>query len=160
MRYTQYPVLRISKFMDCIFCKIISGEVRSSKVYEDEHILAFMDIQPVREGQTLVIPKRHIDHFSDIPDELATKVFLQSHRIAGSIRNHFQCERVGLVVHGYGVAHAHMVVVPQYDKDDIAFGQTAKIENGQVIFTGRDLRMVPHDELDETARVIREGLSA
>ena len=144
--------------MNCIFCKIVLGEVGSSKVYEDDQILAFMDNYPVREGQVLVIPKNHIDHFSDLPDDLAVKIFLKAHHISKSIKEKFNPERMGLVVHGYGVPHAHMVIVPQHNEDDITTGQMAKIENGKVVFTSANLPMAPREELDEIAEVIKNGL--
>ena len=144
--------------MNCIFCKIVSSEAESSKVYEDDQILAFMDIQPVREGQVLVVPKGHIDHFSDISDELATKIFLKSHQISKSIRTNLHNERVGLVVHGYGVAHAHMIVVPQHHEDDITTGRMAKIEDGKVIFTIKNLEVASREELEKTAQLIKKGL--
>jgi histidine triad (HIT) family protein len=81
---------------DCIFGKIVSGSSPSSKVYEDDSVLAFLDIQPVRRGQTLIIPKQRIDHFSDIPDDLAQRVFLVGHRLSRVIRKMLEPERVGL----------------------------------------------------------------
>jgi histidine triad (HIT) family protein len=142
---------------DCIFCKIAAGEAESSKVYEDEDILAFMDIQPVRPGQILVIPKEHIDHFSDIPDELALKIYRKTHQLTRALRRALQPERAGLVVHGYGVAHAHMVIVPQQHEDDITSGRMADIENGRVIFTIKKLPLAAREDLDKTARSIREN---
>jgi len=141
---------------ECIFCKIAAGEAESSKVYEDDDMLAFMDIQPVRTGQILVIPKEHIDHFSDIPDELALKIYRITHQLARTLRRALQPERVGLVVHGYGVAHAHMVIVPQQHADDITSGRMASVENGQVIFTVKKLPKVSREELDRIAQSIKE----
>jgi histidine triad (HIT) family protein len=144
--------------MDCVFCKIIAGEIESSKVYEDDQILVLMDIQPVRPGQVLVIPKEHIDHFSDIADELADKIFLKAHHISKIIKNKLNPERVGLVVHGYGVPHAHMIVVPQQHEDDITTGRMAKIENGKIIFTIKNLPIAPREELNKIAELIKEKL--
>src|SRR3989344_6977149 len=141
--------------MNCIFCKIIAGEAEASKVYEDDQILAFMDIQPVREGQVLVIPKEHIDHFSNIPYELATKIFLKSHHISKIIRASLHNERVGLVVHGYGVPHAHMIVVPQHQEDDITSGRMAKIEDGKVVFKMDNIAITPREELERVAQIIK-----
>jgi histidine triad (HIT) family protein len=138
----------------CSFCRIVRGDLASSKVYEDRDVLAFMDIQPVRSGQTLVIPKEHIDHFSDIPDDLAQKIFLISHKISRVIRTRLRPERVGLVVHGYGVPHAHMIVVPQHYETDIVAGRMAIIHNGAVEFTMANLPMAPRDELDKIAKLI------
>ena len=70
----------------CVFCQIVAGQLESSKVYEDEEILAFMDIQPVRPGQVLVIPKQHIDHFSDIPDPLALRIYRKTHALLKAVR--------------------------------------------------------------------------
>ena len=144
--------------MNCIFCKIISGDAESSKVYEDEQILAFMDIQPVREGQILVIPKEHIDHFSDLPEELASKIFLKAHKISKIIRNKINNERVGLVVHGYGVPHAHMIIVPQHNSDDITCGRMAIIKDGKVVFTMKNLEIITREELDKVAQIIKENI--
>jgi histidine triad (HIT) family protein len=138
----------------CVFCRIVRGDLASSKVYEDHDVLAFMDIQPVRSGQTLVIPKEHIDHFSDIPDDLAQKIFLISHRLSRVIRTTLQPERMGLVVHGYGVSHAHMIVVPQHHETDIVAGRMAIIRNSAVEFTMANLPIAPRDELDKIARLI------
>jgi histidine triad (HIT) family protein len=138
--------------MDCIFCKIIAGEVESSNVYEDAQILAFMDIQPVRVGQVLIIPKEHIDHFSDIPDELAAKIFMKAHEISKVIKSKLKPERVGLVVHGYGVPHAHMIVVPQENEDDITSGRMAEIKDGKIHFTVKRLPVASREELDSIAK--------
>lgn len=102
----------MGQMTSCIFCKIVAGQLESSKVYEDEEILALMDIQPVRQGQVLVIPKQHIDHFSDIPDALAVRIYRKTHSLLKAVREVVHPERMGLVVHGYGVPHAHAVIVP------------------------------------------------
>ncbi len=145
--------------MNCIFCRIVAGEAESSKVYEDDRILAFMDIQPVRPGQVLVIPKEHIDHFSDIPDDLALGIYSLTHKLSRAMRNALAPQRVGLVVHGYGVSHAHMVIVPQHDENDITSGRMAEIKDGKVIFTVGNLPVVPREELDATAGRLRPHLS-
>lgn len=147
---------------NCVFCKIIAGELDANKVYEDEFILAFMDLYPIREGQVLIIPKEHIDHFSDIPEDLATKVFQKAHQISQVIRKNLkpEPERMGLVVHGYGVAHAHMIVIPQYDSHDIASAREAEIINGQIVFSGKNLLSPGREKLDERAKLIRGALES
>jgi len=142
----------------CVFCKIITGQLESSTVYEDDEMLAFMDIQPVRPGQVLVIPKQHIDHFSDIPDLLAARLYLKTHALLKAVRKVVHPERMGMVVHGYGVPHAHLVIVPQHHEDDITSGRIADIENGQVIFTVSKLPLVPRPELDQMAQLIKRSL--
>jgi histidine triad (HIT) family protein len=140
---------------NCVFCRIVAGELDSSKVYEDNLILAFMDIQPVRPGQVLVIPKEHIDYFSDISEDLATKIFLKAHEISKMAKAKLNPERVGLVVHGYGVPHAHMIVVPQEHEDDITTGRMAKIENGEIVFSIKNLPVAPREELNRLAELLK-----
>lgn len=142
----------------CVFCKIVAGQVESSKIYEDDEILAFMDIQPVRQGQVLVIPKDHIDHFSDIPDALALRIYMKTHALLKAVREVVRPERMGLVVHGYGVPHAHMIILPQHHEDDITSARMADIENGRVIFTHKKLPVVSREELDRMAQLIKKSL--
>jgi histidine triad (HIT) family protein len=142
--------------VNCIFCRVVAGEAEASKVYENDRVLAFMDIQPVRPGQLLVIPKEHIDHFSDIPDDLALEIYSLTHKLARAVRTALKPEWVGLVVHGYGVSHAHMVIVPQHDEHDITSGRIADIKDGKVIFAIEKLPVIPREELDAAARLISE----
>lgn len=142
----------------CVFCKIVAGQVESSKIYEDDEILAFMDIQPVRQGQVLVIPKDHIDHFSDIPDALALRIYMKTHALLKAVREVVRPERMGLVVHGYGVPHAHMIILPQHHEDDITSARMADIENGRVIFTHKKLPVVSREELDRMSQLIKKSL--
>lgn len=145
-------------YMSCIFCDIVAGEAESSKVYEDDFVLAFMDIQPVREGQVIVIPKEHINHFDDLSDDVAIKVFLVCRQVSKSLKSILRPERVGLVVHGFGVPHAHMIVVPEYDDQDITSSRMARIANGEITFSVGNLQKVPRIELDRMAQRINEGL--
>ncbi len=138
----------------CIFCQIVAGELACSKIYEDDRVIAFLDIQPIRPGQALVIPKEHIDHFSDLPDDLAGHIFAQSHRISREIRAKLNPARVGLVVHGYGVAHAHMIIVPQHDEHDITSARYAKVEGGKLIFSVRNIPLARREELDRIAALL------
>lgn len=142
----------------CVFCKIVAGQLESSKVYEDDEILAFMDIQPVQQGQVLVIPKQHIDHFSEIPDALALRIYMKTHALMKAMRKVVRPDRMGLVVHGYGVPHAHVIIVPQHQEDDITSGRMADIENGRIIFTIKKLPVVPREELAQMAQLIKKSM--
>jgi histidine triad (HIT) family protein len=106
----------------------------------------------------LVIPKIHIDHFSDIPDDIALEIYALTHRLLRAVRKAVRPERAGLVVHGYGVAHAHMVIVPQHEENDIVSGRQVAIEGGEIVFTMKNLSVVSHEELEETASLIRSEL--
>lgn len=105
--------------MNCIFCKIVAGEIPSCKVYEDEFVLAFMNIKAVNEGHLLVIPKKHIPYINDMDDQIYTQVMLTAKKLSGAIERAFNPGRVGISVSGWDVAHAHVHVVPMTEPSDI-----------------------------------------
>ena len=109
-------------------------------IYQDDDIAAFMGIQPTAAGECLIIPKTHIDHFTDVPDELAQRIMVLAQRIGRALRATFQPERVGYLVHGYGVAHAHLILVPQHGPFHLTSDRFARIENGRVVF---DMKNIP-----------------
>lgn len=104
---------------DCIFCKIAKGEIPAHKVYEDESVLAFLDNRPVNAGHTLVIPKSHTDELQDMSEDLYDHVMQIVHRISRSVKAVAKPERVGLMVYGYGVRHAHVHVIPLHGHADM-----------------------------------------
>ena len=138
----------------CVFCKIVAGEEPASVLYEDARVMAFMDTRPVNAGQLLVIPRGHVDHFCDLADDLACHILVQAQRLSRNVRERLKPERVGLVVHGYGVAHAHLVVVPQHGPDDITSGRMAYLEGGQINFGVGHLNEPTREELDRLARLL------
>ncbi|MDO8517932.1 MAG: HIT domain-containing protein [bacterium] len=98
---------------DCIFCKIVAGEVPSTKVYEDEEVLAFLNIAPREPQHTLVIPKEHYRWFYDMPDELSSKVFLVAKKIARELKEKTVSDFVQLSLVGKDVPHVHVHLVPR-----------------------------------------------
>ena len=138
----------------CVFCKIVAGEEPASVVYEDESVLALMNIRPIHPGEMMVIPKEHIDHFCDVPDGLACRILAQAQRLSRNIRERLKPARVGLVVHGFGVPHAHLVVVPLHESNDIVSAKHLHVEDGQIKFGVRHLKEAPREELDEMARLL------
>jgi len=144
--------------VSCAFCLIRDGHAPASVVYEDEQVLAFMDIRPVRRGQLLVVPKMHVDEFADLPDELATAVFLVGQRLARVLRSVFTPKRVGMIVHGFGVAHAHLVVVPLEHPWDITAAQFAVIEETRVVFRWEAVPLADRDDLHAVAIRLRQEL--
>ena len=139
----------------CIFCEIVARRSPASFVYSDDHISAFMDVQPVRAGQTLIIPNQHLDHFSDVADDVAVSMLICAQRMSRKIQNTLHPLRVGLVVHGFGVAHAHLIVVPQWKPDDIASAQYAYMENDEIKFSIKRLPFATREELDRLAEQLR-----
>ena len=104
-----------------LFSKIINGEIPSYKIAENERFFAFLDIFPLREGHTLVVPKLEVDRFFDVPDDYLAEMLLFAKPIALAIERAFDCNRCGLSVIGLEVPHAHLHLVPIDDADDLNF---------------------------------------
>jgi len=106
-----------------IFTRIINREIPSFKITENEKFYAFLDINPLVEGHTLVIPKLEVDKFLDMPDDYLSEILLFAKPIADAIEKAFPCNRCGLSVVGLEVPHAHLHLVPLNTMDDINFSR-------------------------------------
>lgn len=107
------------KNYDCLFCKIIAGEIPSTKIWEDEDFIAIMDINPNSEGVTLVIPKDHYDSDpTDMPDEIYSKLFLATKKIVKMLERGLDVKRVSIVVEGMGINHVHVKLYPLHGLDE------------------------------------------
>jgi histidine triad (HIT) family protein len=107
--------------MTSIFSKIVQGEIPAYKVAEDDRFLAFLDIHPLAEGHTLVIPKKETDYIFDIEDGEYADLFLFAKRVAVAIEKVVPCERIGVAVIGLEVRHAHIHLVPINSIYDLDF---------------------------------------
>jgi histidine triad (HIT) family protein len=107
--------------METIFSKIIAGEIPSYKIAEDENYFAFLDINPLAEGHTLVIPKKPTDYIFDIEDEELEGLIVFAKRIAHAVEKAVVCKRIGIAVIGLEVPHAHIHLVPLNSIYDIDF---------------------------------------
>ncbi|GAB3060509.1 HIT family protein [Virgibacillus ainsalahensis] len=108
---------------DCIFCKIIDGEIPSAKVYEDDHVYAFLDISQVTKGHTLVIPKTHTKNIYETPPEIASELFARVPKIAHAIKKEYQPIGMNILNNNekpadQSVFHLHMHLIPRYGDDD------------------------------------------
>lgn len=104
-----------------IFSLIVEGKIPSYKIAEDERFFAFLDVHPVQIGHTLVIPKKQIDYFFDLPDDLLGGIVLFARPIANAIVRAFGCKRCGLSVVGLEVPHVHMHMIPINDVSEMSF---------------------------------------
>ncbi|MBI2475789.1 MAG: HIT family protein [Candidatus Taylorbacteria bacterium] len=134
--------------MGCVFCKVISGELPSSKVYEDEEVFAFLDIKPVNPGHALVIPKKHFESIHDTPDELVAKMSVIAKKIAGVIEQKLGAKGVNIgmnngVAAGQIVFHAHIHIMPRYGTDSFK------------LWAGKEYKM---GERESVAEKIKSGL--
>jgi histidine triad (HIT) family protein len=107
--------------MASIFSKIISGEIPSFKIAEDEHFIAFLDSSPIVKGHVLVVPKCEVDKLFEAEDVYLTSILLFAKPIAKAIEMSMQCKRCGMSVIGLEVPHAHMHLVPINTADDLNF---------------------------------------
>lgn len=114
--------------MSSIFSKIAAGEIPSYKVAEDDRYFAFLDINPVAEGHTLVIPKREEDYIFDLTDEEYVGLQLFAKRVAKALGKAIPCKRVGVAVMGLEVPHAHIHLIPINKESDMNFfGEKLKL---------------------------------
>lgn len=107
--------------MASIFSKIISGDIPSYKIAEDDMFFAFLDIFPMTEGHVLIVPKAETDKIFDVSDEYLAKWLLFAKPIAKAIEKSFDCNRCGISVIGLEVPHAHMHLLPINSADDLNF---------------------------------------
>jgi histidine triad (HIT) family protein len=105
--------------MASIFTKIVKGEIPAYKVAEDENHLAFLDIFPVTKGHTLVIPKKEVDYLFDLDDKSFTELQLFAKKVAAGIKRAIPCEKVGVLVLGLEVPHAHIHLAPLQNEADL-----------------------------------------
>lgn len=114
--------------MATIFTKIIAGEIPCHKVAETDDHIAFLDINPIAEGHTLVVPKKEIDYFFDLPDELMQSTMNLSKTIANAIDEALNPLRTGVIVQGLEVPHAHLHLVPLYKESQVmALGHNVSV---------------------------------
>ncbi|GHT31625.1 HIT family protein [Bacteroidia bacterium] len=128
--------------MASIFSRIIAGEIPSHKVAENDEFYAFLDINPVAKGHTLVVPKQEVDYIFDLDDDVLGRMMTFAKRVAAAQQAAIPCKRIGLTVIGLEVPHAHIHLIPITQEPDMYFGKE-KLTPSQ-------------EELAETAKKIRE----
>ena len=120
--------------MATIFTKIVNGEIPAYKVAEDENYLAFLDIFPVAKGHVLVIPKKEVDYIFDLEDELFAGLQMFAKKVAVGLKKAFPCEKVGVLVLGLEVPHAHIHLVPMQNEGDLLnFSEKKKFTHDEFI---------------------------
>jgi histidine triad (HIT) family protein len=107
--------------MATIFTKIIRGEIPSYKIAEDDSYFAFLDINPLKEGHTLVVPKQETDYFFDLDDEQIAGLIIFSKKVAKAIKAIVPCNRIAVAVVGLEVPHVHVHLIPMDSMNDVNF---------------------------------------
>lgn len=119
--------------MESIFTKIVKGEIPSYKIAESENCYAFLDINPLAKGHTLVIPKKEVDYIFDVEDELYTQLFRFAKKVGLAIESVIPCKRMGMIAFGLDVPHAHIHLIPINKASDMSFS-SPKLELNQQEF--------------------------
>lgn len=130
--------------MASIFSRIVAGEIPSYKVAENERFYAFLDINPLQKGHTLVIPKREVDYIFDLEDDELAAMHLFAKQVAAAIQKAFACKKVGMAVIGLEVPHAHIHLVPINSEQDM-------------VFSNPKLKLTP-EEFTAVAEAIKAGM--
>lgn len=112
--------------MTTIFSHIINGDIPGTFVYRDEFCVAFLSINPLADGHLLVVPIQEVDHWVDLPHDLAQHLFSVSHKLSLALQKAFPCERVGLMIAGYEINHCHIHLVPTQSMHDLNFANAAQ----------------------------------
>ena len=121
---------------NCIFCKILKGEIPSNKIYENDKILAFLDINPNNPGHTLVIPKEHYEHLEDVPDELLEEVIKIVKKVTIAVKEALGTDSVNIHLNngktaGQLVPHMHFHIIPRFENDGYKLWSGKSYKEGQ-----------------------------
>lgn len=135
--------------MDCLFCKIAKGEIPSTKIYEDEKFLAFLDINPVNHGHTLIIPKEHFEDAASTPDNLLSELIVKGKKIGKALMESVGAEGFNFSTNngkaaGQVIFHTHFHIIPRKMRDGLKHWESKKYKEG---------------EAEEVAAKIKEVLS-
>ena len=130
--------------MPTIFTRIIDGDIPGTFIWRDDRCVAFMSINPMAPGHTLVVPRVEIDHWIDLADDLCDHLFAVARHIGRAQKAAFDCDKVGVIIAGYEVPHVHIHVVPTVDIGQLSFAAAAA--------------SVDRGDLEAAATAIREAL--
>jgi len=104
---------------NCIFCKIVKGELPCYKIWENEKFLAFLDINPVSLGHTILVPKKHIDYIFDLKEPLYSEIFKIAKKLSKAIQQAVGSKKIGLAIEGIFIHHAHIHLIPVNKGNDL-----------------------------------------
>lgn len=125
--------------MECIFCKIVSGELPSYKVYEDDQFFSFLDINPICQGHTLLIPKKHVVNIFDTPDIISEKYYPVIQLLSVAVRESLSADGINILqsngaAAGQEVFHSHIHIIPRYSNDAISIIPHNRINVSESVF--------------------------
>ncbi|MEI6296962.1 MAG: HIT family protein [bacterium] len=138
--------IKENKELNCVFCKIIKGEIPAEKVYEDNDILAFLDITPINAGHTLVIPKAHYESLFELPDDILQKISLKLRDLGIAIKEAVGAEGLNIGMNnreaaGQIVLHAHFHLIPRYLTDGYKHWGGRKYKDGEIEEVAKKIKL-------------------
>ena len=104
---------------DCLFCKIIKGEIPSYKIWENENFFAFLNINPINPGHTILVPKKHLNYIFDLEEPLYSEIFRTARKLSESLKKATGAKRVALAIEGFVIPHIHIHLVPVNKVNDL-----------------------------------------
>jgi len=126
--------------MASLFTRIIQGEIPCHKIYEDENYFAFLEIRPINPGHTLVVPKKEVDYIFKVDDELLGGMMVFAKRIAPAIEKAVECKRLGIMVAGLEVPHAHIHLIPIMGLGDLNFDNQKEADSAELAKVAEEIR--------------------
>jgi histidine triad (HIT) family protein len=133
----------------------VDGTADASVIFEDERVIAIVPLHAPYPESALVFPKVHIDHFTDLPEELAAYVMRVGFELAKKIKQEYGSDRIGMGVHGYGIPHAHFNVFPQQHELEVVFSKMAYIKEGEIRYGFNNLPVPSREKMDEVAQTLK-----
>lgn len=130
---------------DCVFCKIIKGDIPAEKIYEDKDLFAFLDISPINAGHTLLIPKKHYESLFDMTDDILKKISVKLRDLGASVKEAMKAEGLNIGMNnrpaaGQVVPHAHFHIIPRYIQDGHRHWSGRKYEDGEIVKVAKEIK--------------------
>ena len=126
--------------MPTLFTRIIKGEIPCEKILEDADFFAFLDIRPINPGHTLVVPKIEVDELFEVPDAILAKAMPFAKRVALALKQSVPCRRIGVIVAGFEVPHAHIHLVPIEAEGELSFSRARPADRDELTALGKRIR--------------------
>jgi len=138
---------------NCVFCRIVSNELPSVKVYEDDDVVAFLDIAPVNKGHVLVIPKEHFETIIDIPDDVLKKLIVVVKNVSEAVKDALKSDGISIAMSNYKAAgqvipHAHFHIIPRFHGDGLKLWSQGSYNDGEMELFGSKIRKHLSDSND------------
>lgn len=139
---------------NCIFCRIIKGELPAVKVYEDDTCIAFFPLKVINPGHVLLVPKAHFDNYIDLPSDQAAHLAAISQVLGRRITDRIKPARVGYAIVGFEVSHVHIHIVPMNKMYEITSSAYAAVQDGEIVWSENNLTALTETERVDLAALL------